>query len=235
MTTAVSYNSHTGYYGLRVQETLDSVLSGKEGEGRVLQPPNRFAQWYANSPYRAYMLDAAKKLNDHERALLNYRDSGGELPEPAAADTPSAAAQDETFRRIEEHHEAMDEQAAVHMAKDLMRQDRAAQTAQTRKKQLRETFQPNLMEGTIEAHHHELEAAGVHHYMPLVKSYPAQIRYQEPTPQYAATGQPQANEFPTFEELNLNQKRVGVPVLTQEQAMTYEHARRFVVEPTWSS
>ena len=97
---SVSYPFKTGYYGLRVHETLEQVLSGKEGKPMRIAMPVRRAKWEAMSLTRAYMEDSAKKYNAHERALLDYRDAGGNLPEAAAGDGPSSAGQDE---RSEEH------------------------------------------------------------------------------------------------------------------------------------
>ena len=86
---SVSYPFKTGYYGLRVHETLEQVLSGEEGKGMRIPMPDRKAKMEAMSMTRAYLEDSAKRLTDHERALLDYRDAGGNLPEAAAGDAPA--------------------------------------------------------------------------------------------------------------------------------------------------
>jgi hypothetical protein len=233
---SVSYPFKTGYYGLRVHETLEQVLSGKEGKPMRIPMPDRKAKWEAMSLTRAYLEDSAKRLTDHERNILNYRDSGGMLPENAAGDGPSSAGQDETFARIERHHEAMQEQAAFEEAKNSLKQQDERQTKEARAQHLRAKYAPNRMDPMIEAHHEELEEAGVGHYMPEVQTAPPHQTWKAPPPQWAAQGYPQAPQFPSFEALNLGEVHVRpARPLTEAQNMTYERARDLVAPPSWSS
>ena len=217
----VSYQFKTGYYGLRVHETLEQVLSGKEGKGMRLPMPDRSAIIEAMSLTRASLEDAAKKYNSHERAILNYRDAGGNLPEHAAGDGPSAAGQDETFERIERHHEAMQEQAAFEEAKKTLKQQNEQQTRTARAQHLFEVHKVKGMDPMVEAHHEELDDAGVGHYMPQVVTAPPRRTWKAPPPQWVQAGYAQAPQFPSFEALNLGEIHVRqARPLTEAQNMT---------------
>jgi hypothetical protein len=232
----VSYPFKTGYYGLRVHETLEQVLSVEAGKPKPIPMPDRKAKMEAMSLTRAYLEDSAKRLTDHERNILNYRDSGGMLPENAAGDGPSSAGQDETFARIERHHEAMQEQAAFEEAKKSLKQQNEQQTKEARAQHLSAKYAPNRMDPMIEAHHEELEEAGVGHYMPEVVTAPPRQTWKAPPPQWAAQGYPQAPQFPSFEALNLGEVHVRpARPLTEAQNMTYERMRDLVAPPSWSS
>ena len=58
--------------------------------------------------------------------------------------------------------------------------------------------------------------------------------WKTPPRQYAAAGQVQAPEFPTYEMLNLGEVALQRFDWTR-RAMTYERMREFVVQPTWTS
>ena len=132
-----SYKAETEYYGLRVNPTFDELLGAVRKPTRI-PVPDRSAKWYALSPYRAFILDAAQKYNEHEQALLNYRNGGAALPEAAApaAGAPPPAAHQAEIQNIERRHEAMDQQAAFESARDLLHQEHKRETAETRKQQL---------------------------------------------------------------------------------------------------
>ena len=232
---AVSYASKTGYYGMRVQETLEQVLHGDEGKPMQLPKPKRSATTEAASITRAHLLDASKKFTNLERALLNYRDSGGTLPETAAGDGPSASGQDETFARIERHHEAMQEQSAFEEAKKSMSRQNEQQTKEARAGYLRAAYGANRMDPMIEAHADQLDEAGVGHYLPELKSEPVRSAWKAPPQQWTAAGYVQAPEFPTFEALNRGEIHVRqAHPLTKAQNMTFERVRDLAV-PSWSS
>jgi hypothetical protein len=233
---AVSYQTKTGYYGLHIQDTLEGVLSGDNGKGKSLPTPRRPATTEAESMTRAYLMESAKKYTDRERALLEYRASGGELPEGAAADGPSPAGQDDTFARIERHHEAMQDQAAVEEAKKTLKKQREEKTKQARAEHLRAAYGPNKMDPMIEAHHEQLEEAGVGHFMAKIQTMPPRRAFQAPPEQMVSAGFPQVPEFPTFEALNRGEVDVRpMSSVAQSKNMTYERVRNFVVSPTWSS
>ena len=233
---SLTHKETTGYYGLRVNPTFDELLGAARKPYR-LPMPDRSAKWYALSPYRAFILDAAQKYNEHEKALIDFRNSGAHLPETAAGVQPNhEAAHDEVFQNIERHHEAMEQQSAFEAARDLMHQEHKRETAEIRKQQLSLGYGVNQMNSVIEANHDDLEAAGVEHYMPVVRSVPPRKGWKTPAEQMMAVGQPQAPEFKTFEELNVGGIHdIKAATLSPSQNQTYEQIRNYVVQPTWST
>ena len=132
----LSYGSQFGYYGLRLNPTLEQVIGSIRKPLRIPLPDRR-AKWYALSPYRALILDAEREANDYETTAMGYRKSGAQLPEVAAAIRPSDAGEDQCFRRIDEHHRAIDLQSAYETACQTMDQERKGSTKQRRKEVLR--------------------------------------------------------------------------------------------------
>ena len=107
----LSYTSHFGYYGLRVNPTFDQVLKTVRKPLRI-PLPDRHAKWYALGPYRSLILDAENKYNDHQHAQIDFRQSGHEIPEAAAAVRRSDAGADPVFPQIQAQGEATDRQRA---------------------------------------------------------------------------------------------------------------------------
>lgn len=113
---SLSYGSKFGYYGLRVNPTLEQVV------GTVRNPlkiplPDRKAKWYANSPYRALILDAEERYQNYERAAIDYRLTGADAPESATRVRASDAGGDEKFDRIDDHNRLMEEHEAIDTAR----------------------------------------------------------------------------------------------------------------------
>lgn len=231
----LSYKSQYGYYGLRVNPSFAEVAGTVSNDLRI-PVPDRSARWYALSPYRALILDAQKKYHDYERMSLDYKDSGAALPEMAATVTHSAAENDPTFHQYDLQYHASEVQDAHILAHSAMQEGHRRETAEIRRQQLQAHYHPNLTNPTIEANHDELEEAGVHHHMPAPGMAPMASGWRTPAEQFAAGGQPQAAEFPTFESLNMGQpKNIRAANLSYSQRMTYERMREFVAEPTWST
>ena len=231
----VSYKDTYGYYHLRVNPTLDQVM-GMKRQDKTLPLPDRSAKWMALSWYRALLLDAGKKFEEVEGAAHQYRESGAELPESAARFHPSAVGQDPMFDRIDDHNERMQQNRAYEAAAVMQHQHRQQQTAETRREQLRLSYGPNKMNSVIEAHHDQLEEVNIPHIMPAPRLPPPVKVWKTPPQQYAAAGQVQAPEFPTYEMLNLGQvANIKSAALRLDQAMTYERIREFAVQPTWTS
>jgi hypothetical protein len=231
----LSYGSQFGYYGLRLNPTLEQVIGSVRKPLRIPLPDRR-AKWYALSPYRALILDAEREANDYESATLDYRNSGAHLPEAAAAVRPSDAGDDHSFRRIDEHHRSLALQSAYETAYKTMAQERKGRTQQQNNEVLRAQHGPIRMNPVIEAHHRSLKESGVPHHMPGIRLQPQPQKYPAPPRLFAAAGQPQYEEFPSYEMLNL-----GVPENLlmahpdKEQNLTYERIRDLVIQPTWSS
>jgi len=231
----VSYKDARGYFNLRVTPTLDQVM-GMKRQDKALPLPDRSAKWLANSWYRSLLLDAGKKFEEVEGAAHQYRESGAELPESAARVRPSEAGQDPVFDRIHEHDNRLQQNEAYEMASVAQRQSRQKQTAETRRDQLRLMYGPNKMNSVIEAHHDELEESNVPHVMPAPRLPPTVKAWKTPPQQWAAAGQVQAPEFPTYEMLNLGEVAdIKSAKLRLNEAMTYERIREFAVQPTWTS
>ena len=231
----LSYQSQTGYYGLRVNPTFEQVIGTVRTPLRIPLPERR-AKWYALSPYRALILDAERKYQDYEHAVHDYRRSEAELPEAAARVKSSDAGDDGAWDRIHQHGDRMDEHEAYETAFNLMKEEHQKETQESRREQLRMSHGPNRMHPVVEASHEELREAGVPHYMPAPRTVPPQRAWRAPPAVEVAYGQPQAPEFPDFRVLNMGDpSRVTPGELTQAQNMTYERMREFVVQPTWST
>ena len=235
MTTQLSYTSKFGYYGLRVNPTLEQVIGSVRKPIRLLQP-DRAAKWYATSIYRDHLLAAGEAANAYDQAALGYRAAGADLPFDAAQVRPSDAGGDDVFRKIHSHGDALELQRTYEAAYKAMLQENEKETAALRYMQLRYSHGPNVMNPVIAAAHEELQQAGVAHSGPEPRFTPPATGWKTPHASMASAGQPQAPEFPTFESLNTGQPsdmRVANP--TPSENRTYEEIRAFVVQPTWSS
>ena len=147
----LSFPSQFGYYGLRVNPTFEHVA------GTIRKPlriplPDRRDKYYALSPYRALILDAEHKFNQSESASLEYRSSGAELPEHAARVHPSDAGADHSFRRMDEHHGAMEVQNAYETALHAMDEKKRYRIREKRADTLGVYSGPTKMHPVIEAH-----------------------------------------------------------------------------------
>jgi hypothetical protein len=71
--------------------------------------------------------------------------------------------------------------------------------------------------------------------MGTTAGFRAQVNYYSaPVPQWAAVGQPQAPQFPSFEVLNMNQPtNLLAAKMSKETAMSYEQMRNMLPERTW--
>ena len=78
----LSFTDSKGYYGLTVQPTYEQMLRSLQKEVRIPQP-DRSAKWYALGPYRAFLLEQAKRYNDTQRKDLDYDATGAQLPAAA--------------------------------------------------------------------------------------------------------------------------------------------------------
>ena len=231
----LSFPSQFGYYGLRVNPTFEHV-SGTIRKPLRIPLPDRRDKYYALSPYRALILDAEQKYNQSESASLEYRSSGAELPEHAARVHPSDAGADHSFRRMDEHHGAMEVQNAYETALNAMDEKKRYRIREKRADTLGVYSGPTKMHPVIEAHSLSLSETGMPHMVPGERPQAPGGSYPGPHPLWAAAGQPQAPPFPAFELLNMAQPaNVLVAKLSPSENMTYEEARSFVVQPTYST
>ena len=197
----LNYTSQKGYYGLEVRPTLEGVMGTLRNPLRI-PIPSRAAKWYANSPWRALILDAEKANNDYEHARIDYRDSGAELPEAAARVRPSDAGIDTQWDELGHHHGRMEAQEAYEHAFDMANEADQWHADRMRYEHHRLTHGPNRMHPMISAHHGQLEEAGVRHNMPAHRMEPPHGRYRAPPHTWDAHGHPHHPEFHTFEQLN---------------------------------
>ena len=123
----LSYQNQFGYYGLRVNPSFDEALKSVRKPLRI-PVPDRLATWYALSPYRALILDAEQRFNDIEGALLDYRNSGAELPEHAARVRPTPAGEDEAWMHIDEDNRRMHDQQQHEEANRCLREQHQRET-----------------------------------------------------------------------------------------------------------
>ena len=202
MTAQLSYQDKKGYYGLRVEPTYDEMLWSLKKEVRIPQP-DRSAKWYALGPYRAFLLEQAKRYNDNQRQDLEYDATGAHLPAAAERGAQnSMAGTDDTWNRQEQFNSNLDTEEARRLADNAMESERRAQANQMRRQQL-SAYGPSAGHWTVEAHDKDLEYRGIPHAAPMPKLTMPAGRWQAQPNEYIADGQPQAQEFPTFEQLNL--------------------------------
>ena len=238
MTAApLSYGSQFGYYGLRVNPTLEQAIKSVRKPLRI-PIPDRRAKWYALSPYRALILDAEQRLNDIEGALLDYRNSGAGLPEQAARVRPSPAGHDDAWMRIDEDNQRLHEQHQHEEAARFLREQHQRETQAARSEALSKMHGSWHSHPVIEAADEELQEAGVTHQDvgEVAKVHFQLNRYSRPLEQMAVAGQPQAPQFPSFGVLNKAEpENLLAAKINREAAMSYEHIRDSVVERTWRS
>lgn len=210
-----------------VEPTFEEMLGSLKKKVRIPQP-DRSAKWYALGPFRAFLLDQAKRFNDAEREDLEYDASGAQLPKAAAKGAgASSAGKDPSWARRKEFNNNLNLEDAKRVAQQGVEAERRAMTQQTRRQQLG-AYGQGRGHWTIEAHHEDLEYKGVPHPAPSpFESMPAG-RWHAPPQEFAAAGVPQATEFPTFEELNGLQDRrytAGKPA-PAEVNMNYQQLRQ---------
>ena len=224
--TQLSFTDTKGYYGLTVQPTYEQMLRSLKKEVRIPQP-DRSAKWYALGPYRAFLLEQAKRYNDTQRKDLDYDATGAQLP--AAAEhghQESMAGTDDTWNRQEQFNSNLNAEEARRVAEDAMASERKAQANQMRRQQLG-AYGPNAGHWTIEAHHEDLEYRSIPHAAPMPKLAMPAGRWRAPPTEYIAPGQPMPTEFPTYEQLNLGydkQYKLGRPA-PLDQNRNYQELR----------
>ena len=196
----LSFTDTKGYYGLRVEPTYEQMLRSLKKEVRLPQP-DRSAKWYATGIYRAFLLEQAKRYNDAQRKDLEYDATGAHLP-AAAERGQEMAGTDDTWNRQEQFNSNLDAEEARRIAEDALASEQRAQANQMRRQQL-STYGPSSGHWTVEAHHSDLDYRGIPHSAPMPKLTMPAGRWQASPNEYIAAGQPQAQEFPTFEQLNM--------------------------------
>ena len=91
---------------------------------------------------------------------------------------------------------------------DLLRTPLSAENKQQANEMRRQQLSAyGLSKGhwTVDAHDKDLEYRGIPHAAPMPKLTMTAGKWRSPPGEYIAAGQPQATEFPTYEQLNLGQ------------------------------
>jgi hypothetical protein len=206
MTAQLSYQDQKGYYGLMVEPSYDQMLRSLKNKVRIPQP-DRSAKWYALGPYRAFLLEQAKRFNDNQRKDLEYDDSGAQLPAAAERGAQeSMAGTDDVWNRQEQFNSNLDAEEARRVAEAALDSERRSQANQMRRTQL-SAYGPSSGHWTVDAHHQDLGYRGIPHPAPMPKMAMPAGRWQASPNEYISDGQPQAAEFPTYEQLNLRQDK----------------------------
>lgn len=204
MEAQLNYQLQRGYYGLVVEPSYNELLQSLEKKIRIPQP-DRNAKYYALGPYRAFLLEQAKRFNDALREDLEYDDTGTHLPAAAVrARYGSMAGTDDTWNRQEQFASNLNAEEARRIAQDALAAEQKQQTNQMRWQQL-SAYGPSSGHWTVEAHHQDLEYTGIPHAAPMPKLAMPAGKWQSPPKEYASAGHPQAAEFPTYEQLNMGQ------------------------------
>jgi hypothetical protein len=202
MTTQLNYQDKFGYFGLRVDPSYEQMLRTVNKQIRI-PVPNRAAKWYALGPYRAFLLEQAKRYNDSQRADLQYDETGAHLPAAAArAQHGSLAGTDDTWDNVAKYSSDLNAEEARQLAEEAMASEKRAQANGMRKLQLG-AYGPSKSHWTITAHHEDLTERNVPHQAPAPKMTMPAGRWRAPPNEMAADGYPQAPEFPTWEQLNM--------------------------------
>lgn len=201
----LSFTDKFAWYGLREQPTYEELLRTVKKPVR-LPIPSRAEKWYATGIYRSFLLDAANKYNDHEQKNMEYDRGGGHLPRPAANDEESAAGNDRAWQEHDRFNHALDHEEAYRLAASAVEAEHRSSANSIRRQQL-STYGPALVHPTLEAHHRDLQYQNVPHPAPVPRLSMPRMSWPTVPDEFAAAGQPQAPEFPTFEALNLGQDR----------------------------
>jgi hypothetical protein len=201
MTAQLSHQDKKGYYGLTVMPSYDEMLRSLKKPIRIPQP-DRNAKYYALGPYRAFLLEQAKRFNDAQRKDLEYDDTGAQLPAAVERAPKSMAGTDDVWNRQEQFNTNLDAEEARRIADDALSAEQRQQANQMRRQQL-SAYGPTAGRWTVDAHDKDLEYRGIPHEAPMPKLTMPAGKWQAPPNEYIAAGQPQATEFPTFEQLNL--------------------------------
>ena len=112
------------------------------------------------------------------------------------------AGTDDTWNRQEQFNSNLNAEDARRIAEDALAAEEKAQANQMRRQQL-SSYGPIAGHWTVEAHDRDLTDRSIPHPAPVPKMAMPAGRWQARPNEYIAAGQPQATEFPTFEQLNL--------------------------------
>jgi hypothetical protein len=205
MTSSLSYHDKFAW-GLRVKPSFDD-LAGTVKKPLRIPIPDRSAKWFALSNYRSFMVDQAKAYGDYEHLRIDYNQSGARLPASAAMTRPSINGDDVAWLKNAEFNQRVQQEEQHNLAVAALEAQRKQMADEIRVQQL-SAFAPTLSGWHIEANHEDLEAAGVDHDAPVKAPKLKPVRLPAPVTHPVAAGQiGLLRPFPTFEQLNMGQKK----------------------------
>ena len=223
MTAPLSYTDKYAW-GLRINPTYDTLLKTINKPIKV-PLPDREAKWYANSVYRAFILEQSRKFNDFQHLSLDYQNSEAQLPEHVARVRPSDSGSDAAWNEYTRRNTALEEQDAYEASFEAMESEHRAHTAGIRRQQM-DAYGPIRQHWGVDLNREDLEAAGVPHEAPFPRPPAVRMPWPAAHHNYAAAGQPQARQFQSFEQLNQGQSRtIRLAHPTQDNGRTYERMR----------
>jgi len=201
---SLSFTDKFAWYGLRENPTYEQLLHTVRKPTRI-PIPSREAKWHATSIYRSFLLDAQKKYHDYQQEDLDYDHSGSHLSSAAARGSkPSTAGDDPAWQEHDRFNRRLEEQNAYELAFEAMNQEHREQANNIRRQQL-STYGPSMVHPTLEAHDRDLEDQNIPHPAPVPRPTMPRMSWPASHNEYIAAGHPQAQEFPTFEQLNMGQ------------------------------
>jgi hypothetical protein len=216
MIADLSYKDTYGYYGLRAEPTFDQLVKTfKKKPTKIPVPKDREWKYWALGPYRSYILDAGQRYSALEMSKIADQSTDKQkVTEQAAFHTqPSLGGSHPAW---EAYHDYSDTVDAYEVALDAANEDYKQQQLETeriRREQL-SSIGPNITDSTIMMHSDDLQEAQVPHVVPAPRASRSETGWSTGHQQYIAAGIPQAPEFPSFEELNLQLSTPPAPLIS---------------------
>ena len=211
-----SYKDTYGYYGLKAEPTFDELVKTFKKKRTVIPvPKDRYFKFWALGPYRAYVLDQSKSYNDIEAYKAAQRSTDEEAPEHAVFHTQESLGGHDPAWHAQAHYSDMAD--AYELALDAANEDYRQQqqeTARIRREQLSSSVDLNVNNPVVMMHSDDLQGSQISHAVPAPRQPRSQAQWRTPHQQYAAAGIPQAPEFPSFEELNLQLSTPPAPLVS---------------------
>ena len=204
MTTATLSYKDQFAWGLRINPSYDELLQSTQKKIKY-HLPDRSAKWFANSVYRSFMVDAARKYHDYEHLQLDYDQSEARLPRAVAMVQPAAEGQDPEWERMRQATQQAEDHDFIEQGFATMEAERRREAAQMRRQQLADQAAAafTAQQWYIGENDEDMEQAGVEHDRPMHMPQLSSVGLPAPVHLPVAAGHVGAlRPFPTFQELN---------------------------------
>ena len=209
MTTATLSYKDQFAWGLRINPSYDELLQSTQKKIKY-NLPDRSAKWFANSVYRSFMVDAARKYHDYEHLQLDYDQSEARLPRAVAMVQPAAEGQDPEWERMRQATQQAEDHDFIEQGFATMEAERRREAAQMRRAQLADQAAAafTAQQWYIGENDEDMEQAGVEHDRPMHMPQLSSVGLPAPVHLPVAAGHKGAlRPFPTFQELNYGRVR----------------------------